>query len=163
MPPQYGFSGRAPPQQLPPLQELPPHIQQQYQHQPQPHPQVQPPQGLQNQPQLPTQVNVQDQQQAQAQVPVPSHEERGINPPVVQQRPLKVDLSQFPVLGKEALQQHHHAHQQASLHQQQQHQQQSQSKHQRQYNQQPNHQQLQDLTPEEQAKAAKRLEKCREL
>lgn len=159
MPPQYGFSGRAPPQQLPPLQELPPHIQQQYQHQPQPHPQVQPPQGLQNQPQLPTQVNVQDQQQAQAQVPVPSHEERGINPPVVQQRPLKVDLSQFPVLGKEALQQHHHAHQQASLHQQQQHQQQSQSKHQRQYNQQPNHQQLQDLTPEEQAKAAKRLEK----
>ena len=153
MPPQYGFPGGAPPQQLPPLQGLPPHIQQQYQQQ-----QQQLPQGLQNQPQPAVSVNVQEQPQAQAAT-------RDVASQQAHQKPQKVDLSQFPVLGKEALQQHHHhAHQQqTSLHQQQQQQyqqqQQSEMKHQRQYNQQATHQQLQDFTPEQQAKAAKRLEK----
>ncbi|KAI5965546.1 PAT1 [Candida pseudojiufengensis] len=168
MQPQYGFA--PPPQQFPPMQGLPPQLQQQFQ-KPSPTTQQQPTQ--QHQPQQEAQQfskqsqQQQQQHQAQQQQPVSAPQDQSITDgkkalSTHHQKPQKVDLSQFPVLGKGALQQPHHVHQQQAQLQSQQ-QQKHQQQHPQENNQQQQHhhnrQQSQDLTPEQQEKAARRQEK----
>ncbi|KAK6890419.1 DNA topoisomerase 2-associated protein PAT1 [Candida tropicalis] len=153
IPPQYGYPGMIP-QQMPPMP-----------------PQQQQGQGQQVPP-APQQQQVQQSQVQQQQAPqVGEQGKSSPSPAQPQRKPQKVDLSQFPVLGsKEAQQQQ----------QQQSQQQQNQQHHQNQYHnhnyqqQQHHHQQQQqqyygghghyrqpseELTPEQQEKAAKRQEK----
>ncbi|KAI5955321.1 PAT1 [Candida jiufengensis] len=145
MQPQYGFPGGAiPHQQFPPMQGFPPQLPQQFQ---------QPPPPQQQQPQPQTQQQTPQQPQIPTQAPrqqPPVSDSKKI--PIPNQKPQKVDLSQFPVLGKEALQQPHHHHQQQALLQQQM---QQQDVNQNNHSRQPS----QELTPEQQEKAARRQEK----
>lgn len=160
MPPQYGYPNMIP-QQMPPM----PPQQQNQQGQ-----QIPQPQQQQQQPQVPA------QQQVQAQAQSPQGDDQGKSSPAPvqpQRKPQKVDLSQFPVLGsKEAQQQqqqqgqqqHHHQHQQGQHHQHQ-HQHQQQYQQQQQYYGGHGHyrQPLEELTPEQQEKAAKRQEKVSKI
>ena len=137
MPPQYPYPGMIP-QQMPPMQQgqfPPPQPQQQQQQQ-------------QQQPQ--------PQQQQQTAGPVDKQVSEGPARSPASKKTQKVDLSNFPVLGSKEAQ----SHQQSTPQQQVQLQQQ---RHHHHYNQhyQNGHQRepLQELTPEQQEKAARRQEK----
>ena len=144
MPPQYPYPGMIP-QQMPPMQQgqFPPPQPQQQQQQQQPPPQQQPQQPP------PQATGTVDKENTEAPVRSPASK-----------KAQKVDLSNFPVLGSKEAQ----SHQQSAPQQQQQQQQQQQHYHHHhnhsQHYQHGHHREpLQELTPEQQEKAARRQEK----